>query len=114
MNDYLITFEQHKDIKEIDDLIDEIRKLRYHYNTQQYDAMYQHIHFLMAKYYIETAAWNLTNQIAPRTAQEAYINAEAFLRVKGFSLLLQKGIQIQDQLSAEEMKALNSIVKQRN
>lgn len=39
MNDYLTTFEQHKDIKEIADLIDEVRKLREYYCTQQFDRM---------------------------------------------------------------------------
>ena len=43
MNDYLTTFEQHKDIKEIADLIDKVKKLRLYYSTQQYGAMYQHI-----------------------------------------------------------------------
>ena len=111
MNDYLITFEQYKDIKEITDLVGEVKKLRLYYGTQQYDAMYQHIRFLTTKYLIETLAWNSTHQIMPMTAQQSYLNAETFLRLKGISVLLQKGIKTQDQLSAEEAAFIESNIK---
>ena len=54
MNDYLTTFEQYKDVKVIADLIDEVKKLREYYRTQQYDKMQQHINELTGKYLIET------------------------------------------------------------
>ena len=111
MNDYLTTFEQYKDIKEIADLIDEVKKLRLYYGTQQYDAMYQHIRSLMAKYLLETLAWNSTHQIMPMTAQQSYLNAETFLRLKGISVLLQKGIKTQEQLSADEAAFIESAIK---
>ena len=113
MNDYLTTFEQYKDIKEISDLIDEVKKLRLYYSTQQHDAMYQHIHSLTMKYFIETLAWNTTHQTIPMTAQQAYINAETFLRLKGISVLLQKGIKTQEQLSSDEAAFIESTFKPR-
>ena len=111
MNDYLTTFEQYKEFKEIADLIDEVKKLRLYYTTQQYEAMYQHIHSLMAKYLLETVAWNSTHQTMPMTAQQSYINAETFLRLKGISILLQKGIKTQEQLSAEEAAFIESAIR---
>ena len=113
MNDYLTTFEQYKDVKEIADLIDEVRKLRMYYSTQQYDSMYRHIQALTAKYLVETLAWNTTHQTMPTTAQQSYINAETFLRLKGISVLLQKGIKTQEQQSADEAAFIESTVKLR-
>ena len=111
MNDYLTTFEQYKDIKEIADLIDEVKKLRLYYSTQKYDAMYRHIQALTTKYLVETLAWNTTHQTMPTTAQQSYINAETFLRLKGISVLLQKGIKTQEQLSADEAAFIESTIK---
>ena len=108
MNDYLTTFEQHKGIKEIDDLIDEVKKLREYYCSQQYDRMQQHINKLTGKYLIETLTWNAAHPSMPTTVQQAYLNAETFLRLKGISVLLQKGIKPQVQLSAEEAAFIES------
>lgn len=110
MNDYLITFEQYKEIKEIADLVGEVKKLRQYYGTQQYDAMYQHIRSLMAKYLLETLAWNSTHQIMPTTVQQSYLNAETFLRLKGISVLLQKGIITQETLSSDEAAFIESTI----
>lgn len=111
MNDYLIAFEQYKDIKEIADLIDEIKKLREYYRTQQYDKMQQHINELTGKYLIETLTWNAGHPSMPTTVQQAYLNAEAFLRLKGLSMLLEKGIKTQEQLSSEEAAFIESTIK---
>lgn len=111
MNNYLDAFEQYQDIKEIADLIDEVKKLRLYYSTQQYDVMQQHIRSLMSKYLLETFAWNSTHQTMPTTAQQSYINAETFLRLKGISILLQKGIKTQEQLSADEEVFIESTTK---
>lgn len=111
MNDYLTTFEQYKDIKEIADLIDEVKKLREYYYTQQYDAMQQHIHSLMAKYLLETVAWNSVYQAMPTTIQQSYINAEEFLRLKGISVLIEKGIKAVEHLTNEEKAFIESTIK---
>ena len=113
MNDYLTTFEQFKDIKDIADLIDEVKKLRLYYSTQQYNDMYQLISFLTTKYIVETLAWNATHPTMPTTAQQSYINAETFLRLKGISVLLQKGINTQEQLSADDAAFIESTIKPR-
>ena len=113
MNDYLTTFEQYKDVKEIADLIDEVKKLRLYYSMLQYDAMQQHIQSLTTKYLIETLAWNATHQTMPTTEQQSYINAETFLRLKGISVLLEKGIKLQEQLSADEAAFIESTIKPR-
>ena len=111
MNDYLTTFEQYKDIKEIGDLVNEVKRLREYYYTQQFDRMQQHIQSLTTKYLVETLAWNSTHQIIPMTAQQSYLNAETFLRLKGISELLQKGIKTQEQLSADEAAFIESTIK---
>lgn len=111
MNDFLPLFEQYKDIKEVGDLIDEIKKLRLHYNAQQYDAMQQHIQSLTAKYLVETITWNSTHQTMPTTAQQSYLNADSFLRMKGLSVLIKKGIKAVEHLTNEETALINSTIK---
>ena len=111
MCDYLTTFEQYKDIKEIADLIDEVKKLREYYYSQQYDKMQQHIRSLAAKYLTEAVTWNASHKTMPTTAQQSYVNAENFLRLKGISILLEKGVKIQEQLSTEEASFIESINK---
>lgn len=111
MNDYLDFLEQYKDFKEIADLADEIKKLRKYYYTRQYDRMQQHINELTGKYLIETFTWNTTHPSMPTTVQQAYLNAETFLRLKGFSLLLEKGVTLQDRLTSEELTFIKSTIR---
>lgn len=111
MNDYLTIFEQYKDVKEIADLIDEVKKLRNYYRAQQYDRMQQHINELTGKYLIETLIWNASHPSMPTTVQQAYLNAENFLRLKGISVLLQKGIKMQEYLSVEEASFIESAIR---
>ena len=111
MNDYLNKFEQYKDVKEIADLTDEVKKLREFYRTQQYDRMQQHINELMQKYLVETLTWNATHPSMPTTVQQAYLNAETFLRLKGISLLLEKGVKLQDRLTSEELAFIESTIR---
>ena len=108
MNDYMSIFENYKDVKEIADLVDEIKELRRYYNTQQYDKMQNHIQKLTYKYIMETITWNSVNQAMPSTVQQAYINAESFLRLKGFSILIDKGIKVQDNPSSAEIAYIQS------
>ena len=105
---YMETFEKCKSIKEIADLIDEIKELRKYYCTQQYDQMQEHIQKLTSKYLMETITWNSINQTMPTTVQQAYTNAESFLRLKGFSILIVKGINVQDNLSFAEIAYIQS------
>ena len=110
MNDYLNSLEPYKDIREISDLIDEVKKLREYYYTQQYDKMQEHINKLMLKYLAETITWNAIHPIKPITHQESYINAEVFLRAKGIHILLDKGLKRRDQLTSEELALIESSI----
>ena len=111
MNDYLNSLEPYKDIKEISDLIDEVKKLRECYYTQQYDKMQEHINKLMLKYLAETITWNAIHPIKPITHQESYINAEVFLRAKEIHILLDKGLKHRDQLTSEELALIESSIR---
>ena len=111
MNDYLNSLEPYKDNKEISDLIDEVKKLREYYYTQQYDKMQEHINKMMLKYLAETITWNAIHPIRPITYQEAYINAEVFLRAKGIRILLDKGLKRRDQLTSEELALIESSIR---
>ena len=93
--DYIQELEKHKDFKDVKDLVDDVHKLREYYFTGQYDAMQQHINKLTIKYLSETIIWNSTSTSMPTTPDELYINAESFLRLKGYSMLIQKGIKVQ-------------------
>ena len=111
MDDYLNVLEQFKQFKEIADLVDEVKKLREYYYTQKYDKMHQHINELTVKYFIETFAWNTIHPNMPATVQQAYLNAEIFLRLKGYSLLLEKGVKLQEKLSAEGEAFVESMIE---
>ena len=111
MVDYLTFLESYKNIKEISDLVDEVNKLREYYYTQQYDKMQDHINKLSGKYLVETITWNATHPIRPITYQEAYMNAEIFLRAKGIHMLLDKGLKRREQLTSEELALIESSIR---
>lgn len=111
MVDYINFFEQYNDIKDISDLIDEVKSLRSYYNAQQYDKMQQHINELTHKYLVETLTWNAAHPFMPTNPQQAYLNAENFLRLKGFSVLMKRGIKTSEQLSADEITFIESTIK---
>ena len=107
MNDYLDSLEPYKDIKEISDLIDEVKKLREYYYTRQYDKMQEHIKMVASKYSIESSVWNRSHRTIPVTAQQAYLNAESFLRANGMLILFKNGVKLQGQFSSEDLTFLN-------
>ena len=80
--EYLDALERYKDIKEIADLCEDIKKLRECYYIRQYDRMQQHIQTLILNYASETAAWNSSHTVAPQTPEQSYQNIEAFLFTK--------------------------------
>ena len=47
----------------------------------------------------------------PTTPDESYINAENFLRLKGYSLLIEKGISLQNKLNQQELNLINNWIK---
>lgn len=93
MNDFLNDFERYKDVKEILDLINEVRQLRWFYGNKLFEEMLRHINKLTEKYSQETALWNSVNNQMPMTYQEHYENAELFLKAKGEQIILMKVIQ---------------------
>lgn len=106
--DYLRELEKYKDFKDIKDFVDDVHKLRKYYSTGQYDTMQQHINKLTIKYLSETIIWNSTSTSMPTTPDESYINAENFLRLKGYSLLIEKGISLQNKLNQQELNLINN------
>ena len=111
MNDYLELFKKFKDEKDIVDLIDEVKKLRFYYSTQQYDSMLQHINDLTKKYALETLVWNSVNKVQPITYDESYQNAEVFLRSKGLIMLIKKGYDLSQHLNQEESNYIQQLIK---
>ena len=112
MNDYLTIFDKFKDIKEINDFIDDVKKLRDYYNTQQYQQMQMHINSLICKYFVETIAWNLVNRDMPTTPPQAYINAEKFLQMQGAQILVKNVGNYKQYLTYEESSYIESLIKQ--
>ena len=94
MIDYLEELERYKDIKEIADLCDDVKKLREYYYNGQYDKIQQHIQSLMLKYPAETLVWNSSHTVAPQTSEQSYQNAEAFLNAKIQALMIEKGLKL--------------------
>ncbi len=107
--DYLQIFDKFSQDKDIADLLNEITKLRKLYYCSLYKDMEQHIHNLMRKYYKETVRWNSINQTQPTTYQQAFTNAENFLRIKGVSMIVEKGYKIY--LTQDEIALLNQTIR---
>ena len=111
MNDYLEVFEKFKDVKEIFDFCDDVQKLREYYRTGQFQKMQEHIRALTIKYSLETLVWNAVNTQPPLTYEQAYINAEAFLRGQGAKLVVEKISGYKSRLSPDEISFIESMIK---
>lgn len=111
MNDYLQTLEQYKNYKDISDLITDVKMLRSYYFSGKFEKMWQHIEKLTEKYFGETLMWNVSHTSIPNTVQQAYLNAENFLRLKGFSLLLKNGVKLDEQFTSEEIDFIRFTIK---
>ena len=53
----------------------------------------------------------MVNRIQPISYDEAYQNAENFVRRKGFTMLLQKGYDLSQHLKQEEINFLQQMIK---
>lgn len=92
--EYLDSLERYKNIKEIADLYDDVKKLRNYYYNGQYGKMQQHIQSLMLKYPAETLTWNSSYTVAPQTPEQSYKNTVAFLFTKIQALAIEKGLKL--------------------
>ena len=113
MNDYLEVFEKFKDVKEIFDFCDDVQKLREYYRTGQFQKMQEHIRSLTVKYSLETLVWNVVNKHPPLTYEQAYINAENFLRGQGVKLVVEKISGYKSRLSPDEISFIESVKPRR-
>ena len=111
MNDYIDYFQNYKAIKEMADLIEEVKELRRYYYSQKYTEMQEHIRKITYKYPNETIVWNTFHPYTPETAQQAFTSAEAFLRCKGFFILIKNGVRVADQLSSSEIAQIEATFK---
>ena len=109
MNDYLEVFEKFKDVKEIFDLCDDVQKLRGYFHAGQFQKMQEHIRSLMIKYSLETLVWNAVNTQPPLTYEQAYINAEAFLRGQGAKIITKKIFGYQSRLTPDEISFIEAV-----
>lgn len=110
MTDYLQIYEKFKDSKEVKDYVDDVKNLRYYFQTQQYSLMQEHIHKLTMKYTAEAIVWNTVNRSIPQTYEQAYINAEHFLQVQG-ALIVSKSIENYTQyVSCEEERFIENML----
>lgn len=82
MNDYIVIFEKFSDYKNVVDCINELKTLRFYYETKQYDQMRDFIQRLISKHTLEALAWNLKHPVMPETFDQLYINACDFMRVQ--------------------------------
>ena len=94
MYDYLLELEQHKHIKEIADLIEEIHALRRYFNTQNYVAMQQHINKIANKYIVERVVWNSSHPSPTYTPEQQYSIAEEFLYRISVEILIKYNIKL--------------------
>lgn len=109
MNDYLVVFDKFKDVKEIFDLCDDVQKLREYYRARQFQKMQEHIRALTIKYSLETLVWNAVNTQPPLTYEQAYINAEAFLRGQGAKIITEKIFGYQNRLTPDEISYIDTV-----
>ena len=111
MTDYLMIYEQFKDVKEVKNYIDDVILLRHYYATQQYSQMQDHIRKLMNKYLVETLVWNAVNPSQPTTVEQSYINAENFLQMQGAKIIAEKVKDYAQHLNESEKKFIEALIK---
>ncbi|MCI8734239.1 MAG: hypothetical protein HFE40_01635 [Clostridia bacterium] len=111
MTDYLTLYSKFNDFKDVSDCINEVKKLREYYRSQQYEKMTEHINSLTKKYVLETIIWNSVNQNAPVTYQQAYINAENFMQMQGATVIATKVFNYASRLTKQEQEFIESIIK---
>ena len=102
--DILVTLEKFSDIREITELIEEVKSLRKYFYSKEYDKMQEHIQKIMIKYYVETLCWNKVNIEQPKTFEQAFINAEKFLFKQGLDIISKNVFDYKNRLSADEIK----------
>ena len=102
--DILVTLEKISDIREITELIEEVKTLRKYFYSNEYDKMQEHIHKIMIKYFEETLCWNAVNTEQPKTFDQAYINAEIFLLKQGLDIISKKVFDYKSRLSTDKIK----------
>lgn len=102
--DILVTLEKFSDIREITELIEEVKSLRKYFCSNEYDKMQKHIHKLMIKYFEESICWNTVNIEQPKTFEQAFINAEKFLFKQGLDIISKNVFDYKNRLSADEIK----------
>lgn len=102
--DILVTLEKFSDIREITELIEEVKSLRKYFYSNEYDKMQEHIHKLMIKYFEESICWNTVNTEHPKTFEQAFINAEKFLFKQGLDIISKNVFDYKNRLSADEIK----------
>ena len=110
MNNYLDIYEKFKDIKEIADYIDDVKKLRQYYITEQFQNLLNHIQDIKVKYAVEAFVWNSSHNIPPMSYKQHYINAENFLCAQGAKLIIEKVHDFKQKLSLEEIAFIESII----
>lgn len=111
MDDYLKIFEKFKEVKAVADYIDDVRRLRHYYQTQQFLEMKKHITNLMAKYSVEAVVWNTVNHEMPLTYEQSYKNAEDFLRMEGAIIVVKKVKNYAQRLNGDELAFVESMCK---
>ena len=112
MTDYLKIYEKFKDVKEVKDYIDDVILLRHYYATQQYSQMQDHIRNLTYKYPVEAITWNTVNRVMPNTYEQAYINADNFLKVQGAIIVAKTVNHYVQYLTEDEAAFIESKVKE--
>ena len=111
MEDYLKIYEKFKDVKEVKDYIDNVVLLRHYYATQQFAQMQDHIRKLTFKYPVDAIAWNTVNRVMPNTYEQAYINAENFLKVQGAIIIAKTVNHYVQHLTEDEAVFIESMIK---
>ena len=111
MFDYLELYKKFKDVKEVKDYIDDVILLRHYYATRQFSEMQDHIRKLTLKHIVETIVWNTANPIAPQTIDEAYYNAENFMRIQGAKIISEKVKDYVKRLDEGEADYIKSMIK---
>ena len=111
MFDYLELYKKFKDVKEVKDYIDDVILLRNYYATRQFSEMQDHIRKLTLKHIAETIMWNAANPIAPQTIDEAYYNAENFMRIQGAKIISEKVKDYVKRLDEGEADYIKSMIK---
>ena len=111
MNDYIDIFEKFSDNIKVLDCINELKTLRFYYETKQYDQLRDFVQHIISKYPKEAYSWNVKHPIMPKDTDSLYVGAVEFMCVQTIKEISIAVSNYLDFLTEEEKAILDVLIR---